>query len=201
MKKSILFVGCFILLVGNAQAREGAYIGANLAWSQIDTNSRGGALVERVDKKDDGFGGSLYAGYGRMGANGFLALEVNAAMSDTKVDITLGHDKSTLEMKDSFGAGFLMGANLPHNFAAYARIGWQNSKFKNSNSAEDAQWSRFSTHDGLRYGVGVMAGLSELIDLRFELHRTDYNRKTYSDFGTSIKPSENALAIGATLRF
>src|SRR5699024_9842098 len=118
MKKSILFVGCFILLVGNAQAREGAYIGANLAWSQIDTNSRGGALVERVDKKDDGFGGSLYAGYGRMGANGFLALEVNAAMSDTKVDITLGHDKSTLEMKDSFGAGFLMGANLPHNFAA-----------------------------------------------------------------------------------
>src|SRR5690625_1658592 len=194
MIKKLTIAAVVLPLCMAAQAREGAYIGANVAWSQIDTSSSGGVLTERADKKDDGFGGALYAGYGRMGANGFLALEVNAAMSDTKVDIKLGHDKSTLEMKDSFGAGFLMGANLPHNFAAYARVGWQNSKFKNLNYDGNDQWTRFSTHDGLRYGVGAMAELNEFIDLRFVLHRTDYNRKTYSDYGTSIKPSENALA-------
>jgi|SRR5699024_1855355 len=200
MIKKLTIAAVVLPLCMAAQAREGAYIGANLTWSQIDTNSHGGVLADRSDKKDDGFGGSLYAGYGRMGANGFLALEVNAAMSDTKVDMSLGHDKSTLEMKDSFGAGFLMGANLPHNFAAYARIGWQNSEFKNNNIEGNNSWSKASKHDGIRYGVGVLLPLQEVIDARFEVARTDYNKKTYTQ-ETKIKPSTNEVVLGVTFRF
>lgn len=201
MIKKLTIAAVVLPLCIAAQAREGAYIGANLAWSQIDTNSHGGVLADRSEKKDDGFGGALYAGYGRMGANGFLALEVNAAMSDTKVDLQLGHDKSTLEMKDSYGAGFLMGANLPHNFAAYARLGWQQSEFENKNNQGSNSWSKRNTHDGVRYGVGLMVGLTEIFDIRVEAYRTDYNRKSYSEFGTSIKPSENAAGVGASFRF
>lgn len=200
MIKKLTIAAVVLPLCMAAQAREGAYIGANLAWSQIDASSSGGVLTERVDKKDDGFGGALYAGYGRMGANGFLALEVNAAMSDTKVDIKLGHDKSTLEIKDSFGAGFLMGANLPYNFAAYARVGWQNSEFKNSNTENNKHWEKTSKHDGIRYGVGALIPLHEMIDVRIEFARTDYNKKTYTH-DTKIKPSTNEVMLGASLRF
>lgn len=200
MIKKLTIAAVVLPLCMAAQAREGAYIGANLAWSQIDTNSHGGVLADRSEKKDDGFGGALYAGYGRMGANGFLALEVNAAMSDTKVNLQLGHDKSTLEMKDSYGAGFLMGANLPHNFAAYARLGWQQSEFENKNSDAGNSWSKKSTHDGLRYGVGAMIPLHERLDIRVELARTDYNRKAYTQ-GVEIKPSVNEVILGASFRF
>lgn len=193
-----LTIAAILLPLGiTAQAREGAYIGANLAWSQIDAEA---TSTVKESFKDSGFGGAFYAGYGRMGANGFLALEVNADISDAKVKEQAGGINFTYEKRESFGAGFLMGANLPHGLAAYARVGWQQSEFKGGMSYNQEKLSIRKDHDGIRYGVGLLIPLHETFDLRAEAARTEYNKKTYVS-GFNIEPVTNEFLLGATIRF
>lgn len=194
MIKKLTIAAVVLPLCMAAQAREGAYIGANLAWSQIDAEATVDTPYLKENDKDYGIGGAIYAGYGRMGANGFLALEINIDASDAKIS----EKAITYEKKESFGAGFLMGANLPHNFAAYARVGWQQSDFRLDTGANQASVRK--EHDGIRYGIGGMIPLHEILDLRLEANHTYYNKKYYAD-NLQGRPKENQIQAGLTLRF
>src|SRR5690625_3286459 len=150
MIKKLTIAAVVLPLCMAAQASEGAYISANLAWSQIDTEATVETPYSKGSDKDYGTGGAIYAGYGRMGANGFLALEINIDASDAKIS----EKTITYEKKESFGAGVLMGANLPHNFAAYARVGWQQSDFRLGVDVGDRKSTRLnSSHVAISYAV------------------------------------------------
>jgi len=196
MIKKLTIAAVVLPLCMAAQAREGAYIGANLAWSQIDAEATVETPYSKGSDKDYGTCGAIYAGCGRMVANGFLALEINIDASDAKIS----EKTITYEKKESFGAGFLMGANLPHNFAAYARVGWQQSDFRLGVDVGASQASVRKEHDGIRYGVGAMIPLHEILDLRLEANHTYYNKKHYAD-NLQGRPKENQIQAGLTLRF
>lgn len=200
MIKKLTIAAVVLPLCMAAQAREGAYIGANLAWSQIDIEAIVDTPYSKGSDKDYGAGGAIYAGYGRMGANGFLALEINVDASDAKISEKESGTAITYEKKESFGAGVLMGANLPHNFAAYARVGWQQSDFRLGVDVGASQASVRKEHDGIRYGVGAMIPLHEILDLRLEANHTYYNKKHYAD-NLQGRPKENQIQAGLTLRF
>lgn len=190
-----------VSLAGTAHAREGAYLGAQVGWADTGikiTDRQYGNTFDGLH--GEGVNGTLFAGIGRRGANGFLALEINGGMGNAEAELR-GVGTTAYRIQESYGVGFLAGMNSVGDSALFVRAGWQRASFKAEDKGPGYSWNEERDHDGLRAGVGVLLPISHNVDFRAEWNKTFYGKKDYDHGAISIKPTETQFALGVSYRF
>ena len=143
-------------------ANSGPYIGVGVT----DDNVAGGGDLE--GSGINGVGGTVFAGYDMpLSENTFVGVEANFDLASAKY----GDDATYSEEVDNmWGATARLGVNLNDGVALYGRVGYQRGRASVTLLNEKVSESR----DGLRFGGGIEAAVSEQVSVRAEYNRTHY---------------------------
>ncbi len=143
-------------------ANSGPYIGVGVTHDNVST----GGDIEGAGI--NGIGGTVFAGYDLpLSENTFAGVEVNFDLASAKY----GEDAEyALEADHVFGVTARLGANLNDSVALYGRVGYQRGRASQVIEGEKISESR----DGLRFGAGMEAAVSEMISVRAEYNRTHF---------------------------
>lgn len=194
MKKMALALLASVAFTGTAHAEifEGPYVGVAAVRDAYEIE---GELLLGPDidgLSANGYGASLYAGYDLpLTAKVFVGLEANATLTSSALTIGFGDEQVQLKARESFGFSSRLGYKVTDATAVYARVGYQNTKFKVVVSDEDFGENASSNEEALVYGAGLETSLGSKTSLRAEY--------TVEDFDSSINNSK--LSVGISYRF
>ncbi|MCC4310020.1 porin family protein [Alcanivorax marinus] len=184
-----------LALPGNAQAREGLFLGVGAGWSGSDVEMDFGQGIEINGIAADGLAGLAFAGYGWRGRRGFFAVEANMSARNADAEIRAPGGKGKVESSTSYGLGVLLGSEL-EAASPYLRLGWQVANYEVQDLQSDDQ-----DHNGFRYGLGALLPLQEGLDMRLEWTQTRYGAEKYFQNQLEVEPTENLFSVALSLRY
>lgn len=190
MKKMTLALLASVAFTGTAHAEifEGPYVGVAAVRDAYELQGEflGDANVDGLSA--NGYGASVYAGYDLpLTANIFVGLEANATLTSAALTFSDEDDKAQIKARESFGFSSRLGYKVTDATGVYARIGYQNTKFKANIFDEGAK----SNEEALVYGAGLETRLGGQTSLRAE-----YTVEDYDDVVSNSK-----LSVGISYRF
>lgn len=142
-------------------ANSGPYIGVGVTHDNVST----GGDIEGVGF--NGIGGTVFAGYDMaLSETTFVGVEANFDLASAKI----GDDVDSLKADNIFGVTVRLGANVSEGVALYARGGYQRGRMSTTVDSVKTSESR----DGLRFGAGIEAAVSEQVSVRAEYNRTHF---------------------------
>lgn len=202
---------CFAgFYIGGAAGPEGA------RFRQVAHVVRPGTInvIDRENFAGVGMFGSLFAGYGWVHQQFYLAGEVNANLSSVHYELSndeyvhLSFAKTTFTIRNSEGVSLLPGLNLSDNTLFYGRIGYTNGRVKLRDSDPTIQ-SGTKNCNGVRYGLGIRHHLPKQWTLMMDYSQINYQKIksfVYEPFGnvtksTHIYPNSAQVAFGLIYNF
>jgi outer membrane immunogenic protein len=160
-----------------AEPFAGPYVGVEVG---VDNYENQGADVFVAGDEFDGISGNgvvggVYAGFDiPLSGSVFAGVEANARLSGAKATYDDTVDRLTIKAKESFGASGRLGVMLNDSTGAYARAGWQNTKFKATlNGVSDSD-----REDALVLGGGLETRIGSNASIRVEYDHADYDEFT-----------------------
>jgi outer membrane immunogenic protein len=173
-----------------AEPFSGPYVGVEVGLDNYE--GKGSDVFAPGDRfngiSGNGIVGGAYAGFDMpVSGNFFAGVEANASLSGAKATYDDTADRLTIKAKESFGASARLGLMVNDSTGAYARAGWQNTKFRaDLNGVRDSD-----RDDALVLGGGIETRVGSNASIRVE-----YNHANYDDF---IK--NNTVRAGLGFRF
>ena len=180
-----------------AEAFNGAYAGLSVG---LDNYEVKGSDVFAIGDAYDGLSGNgasvgAYLGYDLpIGSGAFVGAEAFVDTSGAKLRYDDTADAFSLKARESYGISTRIGAKVNDSTGLYARLGWQQTRFKGElNGFADS-----TTEDGWRYGAGIETSLGSNVALRLE-----YSIVDYGSAGTAgvLDVKNGQLKTGVSLRF
>lgn len=190
MKKMALALLASVAFTGTAHAEifEGPYVGVAAVRDayEIKGDLLGDVYLDGLSA--NGYGAALYAGYDLpLTANIFVGLEANASLTGAALTISDEDGKAQIKARESFGFSSRLGYKVTNTTGVYARVGYQNTKFK-TNFFGDTE---SGNEEALVYGAGLETGLGAKTSLRAEYSVEDYDSSV----------SNSKLSVGISYRF
>lgn len=206
MKKLFAVTAAAVAFTGTAQAQsfDGAYVGAAIVRDAYEVQAEdinlGGATLSADGLSGNGVGGQIFAGYTADLGGGFVGIEANGSLGDASISISAtGVGSARVRARESYGISARGGFKLTDSTGLYARVGWQNTRFKATLDDGTGAVSESSTEDALTYGAGLETAIRENVSLRVE-----YTIEDYGDAGLELdglKVENNKLSLGVAFRF
>jgi len=168
-------------------ANSGPYIGVGVTHDNVS----GGGDLEGTGIS--GVGGTVFAGYDMpLSENTFVGVEANFDLASAKV----GDDVDSVEVDHKFGASARLGVNVSEGVALYGRVGYQRGRASTTIDSVKTSESR----DGLRFGGGIEAAVSERIAVRAEYNRTHFypnadDKLAYGSDNIGLNNDQFSLAV------
>lgn len=213
-KLTIAIVSTFACATtAHAAPFSGGFVGVEVTRDSYEVKAEdldlGGTLLNLDGLSGNGFGGGVYAGYDfSVTPDVFLGVEANATLSGASISASLSGGEDLLGAKvkarESYGLSARLGYKLAENTGLYARVGWQNTRFKTTVFDADETWfSDKRTEDAFVYGAGLETAVGTSVSLRVEYLMEDYGSAGLdSDLGISgIKVDNSKLSMGVSYRF
>ena len=198
IKKSSIFVAALVASFATAQVAsaqsspfDGVYVGGQAGYSYIDVELSIDDLGSEDDNLD-GFGGGAFIGFGAVNNQVYGGLEAEvgydgADWSETAEGITVD-----LEAQLTYGLSARVGGVIADKYLIYGRVGWVRTNFELSISDFGSGDEYF---DGIRFGGGVEAMLSNNLSARAE-----YTYTIYED-ALDIDINQHLVRIGVAYYF
>jgi outer membrane immunogenic protein len=199
----------------------GFYVGAGLGPDTIDFKQRAHIFqprnfdaIDRTHLSGTGIFGTIFAGYGWFYNWFFLAPEINANFSSVSFDssndefIHQNFNTTHYKIKNSYGISVLPGIQINPNSLLYARLGYENARFKII-TTDISIGNASNRRDGFRYGLGLRTNLYRAFDFRMDYSRVQYDTTKLHTFDatssttktTWIKPRQQLLEFGLIYNF
>lgn len=165
-----------------AAGEAGPYVGVGVTHDNLATSG-----------DDEGFGingvgGTAFVGYNfDLGAKAYAGVEANFDLATAKI----GDDVDGVEADHAFGASALLGYRLSESAAFYGRAGYQRGRATANIGGTEFSESR----DGLRFGAGLQAGVTEKVAVRVEYNHTHFYGQD-GDTGLNNNQAVVALVYG-----
>lgn len=127
----------------------------------------------------DGVFGSIFAGYGWLHNQFYLAGEVNANISSLEYYLSNAEyihqtfSRTTFTVKTSQGISVLPGYMIADNTLVYGRIGYANGRLRIRESDPTIQ-SQTKNRSGIRYGLGIRRALTPHLALMMDYSQINY---------------------------
>lgn len=142
-------------------ANSGPYIGAGVTHDNLS----GASDLEGLGIS--GVGGTVFAGYDLpLSENTFAGVEVNFDLASAK----LGDATDSFEYDHKYGVTARLGVNVSEGVALYGRVGYQRGRASTTEDSVKVSESR----DGLLFGAGIEAAVSERVAVRAQYGRTHF---------------------------
>lgn len=199
-----------------AEPFSGPYLGVELSRDAYEVQANDLSLeldgtpitVSADGLSANGVAGGVFAGYDlRVSGSAFVGVEANFNYSSASISASGTDGVDTLsgdiKARESYGVGARLGALVSSNTAVYARLGWQNTKFKTTASLSGSSVSDSRTEDAFVYGGGLETFLNDRLSLRVEYTRADYGDAGLNqDLGVNgMKVENDKVSLGASYRF
>ncbi len=203
IKKSSIFVAALVASFATAQVAsaqsspfDGFYAGGQVGYSYIDVELSIDDLGSEDDNLD-GFGGGAFIGFGAVNNQMYGGLEAEvgydgADWSETAEGITVG-----LEAQLTYGLSARVGGVIADKYLIYGRVGWVRTNFELSISDFGSGDEYF---DGIRFGGGVEAMLSNNLSARAEYTYTIYE-DAFDIPGMDFDVDQHLVRIGVAYYF
>lgn len=199
-------------LTTNASATEPFYVGLQAGYENI-----GQPLAEGPgSEQDKTIKGPLIGGV--LGAElrwsfGYAALEINVSDSNAEYSKTTRQNNGSFQSETAtsdIGAGIssMLGVNITTGTSIYGIAGYlrQTIKFEArdfdvaTNQVTDVETDE--VFGGMRFGLGLHHELYDLVGVRLEVTRTEFDEETVSLLQEKdIKPTQDRITIGVIGRF
>lgn len=192
----------------NNQTQNTAYVGIDAGWTDIgveanaSSNVGGTQIYQNTDSlMMNGLGYRFFGGY-RFNINqGFIAFEANLGQDDAEYTAKTNFTNQQLESDLSYGGSVLFGHALSQvnsSVEVYGLVGYQFSDYELLDQTANESQRTEETFSGPRIGVGLQAGVSDNLSVRFQFSRTLHSEETISSLGQTIdlKPSANRFSVG-----
>jgi outer membrane immunogenic protein len=164
-------------------------------------------VVDKEHFSGTGVFGTLFAGYGVIYNQYYLAVEGNANLSS--VQYKLSNDeyvhrnfvKTTFTIKNSEGVSLLPGLFLSEDTLLYGRVGYINGRLKIRESDPTIR-SMTKNRNGIRYGVGIRHNLTNEWTLMMDYSQINYasvKSTVFEPFGGVLKQTRitaNTAQVG-----
>jgi opacity protein-like surface antigen len=198
----------------NCDFFSGAYVGAaGIYQSNNDkftqNREKGQPVSSELYAGRDGWGGGLFAGYGRIvGNNVYLGAELYGKALEGKQKISTKSEDDYLAMKTPYSYGVMakVGYLVNQNALVYVGLGAENTRFKlvktTAGAAEDAL-------DANKWGYVPSVGMNLAIDCNWQVgaqlsyanyRSIEYTDATSSNTGT-IDPRRATFGLNVTYHF
>ncbi|MCW5588229.1 MAG: outer membrane beta-barrel protein [Legionellales bacterium] len=188
LKKIALFSVAAGLAVASSAALAaagGLYVGAGVGYQTLANKITGTDTTNAVTTshvmtlQGDGALGTLFVGYGFCLSNNlWLGVELNGQMSGAKITNTLNDTTNTVsdtfeqKARAAWGVDFRPGYFVTPNTKAYAVLGWQQTRYKTTETETVAGVATTANdnykRNGFRYGGGMEVNLTNQLGLRAE---------------------------------
>jgi outer membrane immunogenic protein len=206
MKKIALALIASVAATGTAHAEpfQGPYVGVSLIRDafevKADNIDLGGGALSVDGISGNGVGGGLYAGYDYSIGSMFIGVEANANLTSASVSASLtGLGNARISTRESYGVSARVGGKLSDTTGLYARLGWQNTKFKARLSDGVDTVTFKDTQDAFVYGAGLETSVAANTSVRVEYTIEDFGSAGLGVNGLSV--DNNKLALGLSYRF
>lgn len=210
IKMAALVTLCTVAFTATAHAEpfSGPYVGAEITHDSFELDSdailsASGTTAALDSLNGNGVGLGIFAGYDYLiNDQFFIGGEAKLHFSDAKMSITLddGVDvgRSNLQAKESYGISARGGAKINDSTGIYARLGWVNTKFKQTSSLNGTRtFDDRNTNDGFLYGAGLETFIGDNAGIRVEYTVTDYGH--FEDGAAGVM--NNQISAGFSWHF
>ena len=203
IKKSSIFVAALVASFATAQVAsaqsspfDGVYVGGQVGYSYIDLE----ISVDDFGSGDDnldGFGGGAFIGFGAVNNQIYGGLEAEVGYDGADWSGNFLGIPADLEAQLTYGLSGRVGGVIADKFLIYGRVGWVRTNFELSASGIGSVDEYF---DGIRFGGGVEAMLSNNLSARAE-----YTYTIYEDAldipGVGFDVNQHLVRIGVAYYF
>lgn len=206
MKKlSLALIAAGVLVSSQANAKDGAYLGAGLLFSQTkykfhDVSPPDNGAVAKVH--GNGFGGGVFAGYKKSFDQVFFAPEVfydylNTSTKDYYYHVS-PYGQDTLNLRSRYGFKANVGYDLNKSFSLYANYGYANVNYVNRwpSLNESESGNRFSAI----YGIGGIYNINDSWAVKAEINQQRFKIPASGDSVYS-KVKLNVLQTSLAYKF
>lgn len=189
----------------HAEPFSGPYVGAEITHDSFELDSDdidlGGGATASIDSLNgNGVGLGLYAGYDYLVSESFFVggeLNLNFSDAEMKLGFDDGVDtqQARFQAKESYGISGRAGYKINNSTAIYGRLGWVDTKFKESQSVNGIKvFGDKHTNDGFLYGAGLQSFIGDNASIRVEYTATDYGH--FEDGAAGVTNNKVSAGFG-----
>ncbi len=185
-KNRILSASLVIFI--NTASHAGFYVGAGIGPDTVEFKDNSHVfspgnfdVINKSQLSATGVFGTLFAGYGWLHNQFYLAGELNGNISSAAsyaANDEYVHESfasTSLKVKNSIGISVLPGYQFTPTTLFYGRLGLTNSKIQVKTS--DISLANASNRiDGFRYGLGIKQAISDRFAVRMDYSRINYHK-------------------------
>lgn len=207
MKKHLITTCLFaVLAASSANAKDGAYVGADMIISKANYKYYGSipAPQSRIDSNND-VGAGLSAGYKKSFDQVFIAPEVfydylnSSSKNYFQTSTAVNASQDTMELRSRYGIKANLGYDFTNDFSTYLTYGIARIDQINNYPSFNASNGKWRT--AAIYGIGAQYKLCEKWSVRAELNSQRLNIPFEGMPDASSKVRINALKVGAVYSF
>lgn len=188
--------------------KDGIYLGLGAGYNAYRerqniglTDDDGDTLTANPVQHIGGFQGSIFGGYGQYFDWFYIAGEVFYNYSGANSKFAIEGYNSSFTIRSSYGGAILPGVRVNENSLIYARVGYNRTFFKATESGDEGPNLNTSTWlGGINYGLGMETAIYDNFSVRGEYTYTSFNSFS-SAIATRFSPSDSQFVLGLIYHF
>ncbi len=195
----VLAAGLLTGTAAHAEVFNGFYVGGEVGYDQYEAKATDlfDSGISADGLSANGFVGGVYAGYDLSFNESFFgSLEAGFTYSDADLSASVDTDSGAIGAREAYGVSGRLGAMINDSTALYARVGWENTKFK----ASDGTTTISESENGILFGAGLETRVSANTTIRVEYSIVDYG-SDIGEAGSGIKVTNGRVRAGVSFRF